>query len=64
MTLDFSSQAIARINLIAGAALLISLMPDGGRFPEKPTGVRTAIELIAKGSKVQLASACDTAGQC
>jgi hypothetical protein len=36
------------MNFIVGFALLAMLSPIGGRLPDKPAGVRTAIELIDK----------------
>ena len=38
----------AVVNFTAGCALLVMLFPIGGKLPEKPAGVRTAIEIIAK----------------
>ena len=43
-----TSQALKTVNFIAGLALLVMLFPIGGKLPEKPAGVRTAIELIDK----------------
>ncbi|MGL4395024.1 MAG: hypothetical protein ACRCS9_00650 [Hyphomicrobium sp.] len=42
------SQALKPVNFTVGAALLIMLFPIGGKLPEKPAGVRTAIEMISK----------------
>jgi hypothetical protein len=36
------------INLVAGGAVLVCLSPVGDRLPDKPVGVRAAIELIDK----------------
>ncbi|MEQ1716683.1 MAG: hypothetical protein ABL907_11970 [Hyphomicrobium sp.] len=36
------------VNFAAGVALLVMLFPVHGKLPEKPAGVRTAIEMIAK----------------
>ena len=36
------------VNFAAGLALLVMLFPHHGKLPEKPAGVRTAIETIAK----------------
>lgn len=36
------------VNFTVGCALLAMLFPLGGKLPEKPAGVRTAIEMIAK----------------
>ena len=43
-----TSQALKTMNFIVGLALLVMLFPIGGKLPEKPAGVRTAIELIDK----------------
>lgn len=40
--------AIQTVNFTVGCALLVMLFPIGGKLPEKPAGVRTAIETIAK----------------
>jgi hypothetical protein len=42
------STPLQTINFIIGCALLAMLFPIGGKLPEKPAGVRTAIETIAK----------------
>ena len=36
------------MNFIVGIALLVMLTPIGGKLPEKPAGVRTAIEMVSK----------------
>lgn len=38
------------VNFAAGIALLLMLAPHGAELPEKPAGVRTAVELIGKGT--------------
>lgn len=43
-----TSLKLKTMNFIVGAALLVMFFPHGDRMPEKPTGVRTAIELIGK----------------
>ena len=43
-----SSKGLKSVNFIAGLALLVMLFPVGGKPMEKPAGVRTALELIAK----------------
>lgn len=43
-----NSKALPLVNFIVGCALLVMLFPVGGKLPEKPAGVRTAIETIAK----------------
>ena len=44
-TTSFRTNAV---NIIAGFALLVMLFPHHGKLPEKPAGVRTAIEMISK----------------
>ncbi len=39
---------IQNMNFLVGTALLLTLFPYHGKLPEKPAGVRTAIELVAK----------------
>jgi len=39
---------IQNMNFLVGTALLLTLFPHHGKLPEKPAGVRTAIELVAK----------------
>lgn len=52
MTQTLASQVLPAMNFIVGFALLVMLFPVSGKAAEKPTGVRTAIELIDKrGSK-------------
>lgn len=48
MTKAANSQTQKTINFIVGAALLVMLFPHGGKLPEKPAGVRTAIETVSK----------------
>ena len=48
MTLDRNSLTLKMTNFVVGAALLVMLFPIGGELPEKPAGVRTAIEMISK----------------
>lgn len=43
-----ASAALKTMNFIVGMALLVMLFPIGGKLPEKPAGVRTALELIDK----------------
>ena len=40
--------ALTTMNFIVGFALLVMLSPADGKLPEKPAGVRTAIELVDK----------------
>lgn len=39
---------IGLLHFIAGSAVLLTLFPVGGKLPDKPAGVRTAIELLEK----------------
>jgi hypothetical protein len=48
VTQNRTSQALKTMNFIVGFALLVMLSPIGGKLPDKPAGVRTAIELIDK----------------
>ncbi len=48
MTKITTSQAQKTVNFTVGLALLVMLYPIGGKLPEKPAGVRTAIELVSK----------------
>lgn len=48
MTKPATSQALKSVNFTVGLALLVMLYPIGGKLPEKPAGVRTAIELVSK----------------
>jgi tryptophan 2,3-dioxygenase len=43
-----NSQKLRTVNFIVGFALLVMLFPKHGHPPEKPAGVRTAIELVGK----------------
>ena len=42
------SLTVRTVNFIVGFALLVMLFPKHGNPPEKPAGVRTAIELVSK----------------
>lgn len=44
------------MNFTVGCALLVMLFPIGGKLPEKPAGVRTAIETIAKKPSLRIIS--------
>jgi hypothetical protein len=48
MTRTSTSQMLKSVNFIVGFALVVMLFPHHGELPEKPAGVRTAIELISK----------------
>lgn len=48
MTTIATKSAQRTLNFLVGCALLVMLFPLGGKLPEKPAGVRTAIETIAK----------------
>ena len=52
MTHQTNNSALKTVNFTVGLALLVMLYPIGGKLPEKPAGVRTAIEM---GSKKQSA---------
>ena len=41
------------VNFTVGFALVVMLFPHHGELPEKPAGVRTAIELISKKMSVR-----------
>ena len=43
-----NSQTLRTVNFIVGLALLVMLFPKHGNLPEKPAGVRTAVELVSK----------------
>lgn len=43
-----TSQTLKTMNFIVGLALLVMLFPIGGKLPQKPAGVRTAIEAVSK----------------
>ena len=43
-----TSPALKTMNYIVGMALLVMLTPISGKLPEKPAGVRTAIEMVSK----------------
>lgn len=55
-----TSTAIRIVNFTAGFALLVMLTPHHGQLPQKPAGVRTAIELVSK--KIAIRAAHDAAG--
>ncbi len=42
------STTLKTVNFTVGVALLVMLFPLHGKLPEKPAGVRTALELITK----------------
>ena len=48
MTQAATPSMLKTVNFTAGVALLVMLFPIGGKLPDKPAGVRTAIELISK----------------
>lgn len=48
MARSANTTAQKAMNFTVGIALLVMLFPIGGKLPEKPAGVRTAIETIAK----------------
>ncbi len=48
MARSANTTAQKAMNFTVGFALLVMLFPIGGKLPEKPAGVRTAIETIAK----------------
>lgn len=48
MTHQTNSSALKTVNFTVGLALLVMLYPIGGKLPEKPAGVRTAIEMVSK----------------
>ncbi len=48
VTQKLTSPAIKTMNFIVGFALLVMLSPIGGKLPDKPAGVRTALELVDK----------------
>ena len=48
MTHQTTSSALKTVNFTVGLALLVMLYPIGGKLPEKPAGVRTAIEMVSK----------------
>lgn len=48
MTRTNISTALKTVNFTVGCALLVMLFPLGGKLPQKPAGVRTAIEMISK----------------
>ena len=43
-----NSHTLRTVNFIVGLALLVMLSPKHGSLPEKPAGVRTAVELVSK----------------
>ena len=54
MTQTTTSFRIQLVNFTIGFALLVMLFPHGDKLPEKPAGVRTAIELVAKKTSIRL----------
>jgi len=52
---------VQTVNFIVGLALLVMLFPHGDKLPEKPAGVRTAIEMIAKKPALRVASVIEAA---
>ncbi len=48
MTQPATQSMLKTVNFTVGIALLVMLFPIGGKLPDKPAGVRTAIELISK----------------
>jgi hypothetical protein len=48
VTHQTTSSALKTVNFTVGLALLVMLYPIGGKLPEKPAGVRTAIEMVSK----------------
>ncbi len=52
-----SSPAQKAVNFTVGLALLVMLYPIGGKLPEKPAGVRTAIELVSKKQSALISTA-------
>ena len=48
MTKTATSQALKTVNFTVGFALLVMLFPHHGQLPQKPAGVRTAIEMVSK----------------
>lgn len=53
MTRPSTSQMLKSVNFTVGFALVVMLFPHHGELPEKPAGVRTAIELISKKMSVR-----------
>jgi hypothetical protein len=43
-----NSKALRVVNFTIGLALLVRLSPKHGCLPEKPAGVRTAVQLLGK----------------
>ncbi len=48
MARSAQTKSLQIVNFTVGCALLAMLFPFGEKLPEKPAGVRTAIEMIAK----------------
>lgn len=48
MSQHLTSKAQKSVQIAAGLALLVTLMPINGVSNTKPAGVRTAIEMISK----------------
>lgn len=51
-----NSFRVKTVNFTVGCALLVMLFPIGGKLPEKPAGVRTAIEMIANKPSLRAAA--------
>jgi hypothetical protein len=52
-----TSQALKTVNFTVGFALLIMLFPHNGIPCDKPAGVRTAIEAVAKKTSLKAIAA-------
>ena len=61
MTRKHTSQLLKPVNFMVGFALLVMLFPHHGELPEKPAGVRTAIELIGKKTSVRVTTISEIA---
>lgn len=61
MTRTSTSQMLKSVNFIVGFALVVMLFPHHGELPEKPAGVRTAIELIGKKTSVRVTTISEIA---
>ena len=56
MTQAATPSMLKTVNFTVGVALLVMLFPIGGKLPDKPAGVRTAIELISKKQSAPVAA--------
>ncbi|NOT72964.1 MAG: hypothetical protein HOP09_17330 [Hyphomicrobium sp.] len=56
-----TSQTLKAVNFTVGFALLVMLFPLAGKMIEKPAGVRTAIEAVAKKTTLKATLAAVTA---